>query len=133
MITTILNWLSGGVLDRVLGYFERTAQARRESLSEERKQAYANEQHIRETAKEVRLATAGFWEMRVLTAVVLFMFVSHLGLIWVDTMWPQPWDVEKFPSPIDEYEWQIILSLFGLGVANRGISALATVLVQRRR
>lgn len=133
MIVTILNWLSGGVLDRVLGYFERTAQARRESLSEERKQAYQDQQHARTNAKEVRLHTAGFWEMRVLTSAVLFMFVSHLGLIWFDTMWPQPWNVEKFPEPIDSYEWQIILSLFGLTVANRGIDALATIMLRRKQ
>lgn len=119
MMMSVLNWLSGGVIERFLGFMERTEKARLDSMSEERRQAYEDARDRRATAKEVRLATAGFWEMRVLTAAVLFMFVSHLGLIWFDTMWPQPWEVAKFPEPISEYEWQIILSLFGISAVER--------------
>lgn len=126
-IMPILNLLTGGVLDKALGFFERRETERINSMTEERRQAYEDEADRRATAKEVRLATAGFWEMRVLTAWVLTMFVIHLTAIWADTMWNFPWVVEKLPEPIATYEWQIILSLFGLGVANRAISAVATV------
>lgn len=136
MMMAVLNLLTGGVLDRVLGHFERQENARRDSLSEERKQMYADAADRRATAKEVRVATAGFWEMRLLTFWVLLLFVIHLTAIWADTMFGFPWVVEKLPSPIDEYEWQIILSLFGLGVANRAITAVAataTIIAKNRK
>lgn len=133
VLRLILNWLSGGVLDRVLGYFERVQTERLNSLSEERRQEYADARDRRARANEIRLATAGFWEMRLLTFWVLAMFVIHLTAIWADTMWAFGWRVAKLPSPIDQYEWQIILSLFGLGVANRAITTAATILTPRRK
>lgn len=132
----ILNLLTGGVLDRVLGFFERRETERLGSLSEERKQMYADAADRRATAKEVRVATAGFWEMRLLTAWVLCMFVLHLTAIWLDTMFGLGWRVAKMPAPIDEYEWQIILSLFGLGLGNRAITAVAataTIIAKKRK
>lgn len=127
VLMAILNFLSGGFLDKVLGHLAATEKARLDSMSEERRQAYADAKDRREVAKEVRLATAGFWEMRLATAWVLFIFIFHLTTIWLDTQFGLGWKVPKFPSPIDQYEWQIILSLFGLGVANRAISTVATV------
>lgn len=127
IVMGILNWASGGVLDKLLNFFAQRETERLESMNEARKQEYADQRDQRMRANEIRLATAGFWEMRLLTAWVLFIFVFHLTSIWLDTQFAFGWAIAKFPSPIDEYEWQIILSLFGLGVANRALTTVAAV------
>jgi hypothetical protein len=126
-VLAILNWASGGFLDKVLNFFAQRETERLQSMNEARKQEYADQRDQRMRANEIRLATAGFWEMRLLTAWVLFIFVFHLTSIWIDTQFSLGWSIDKFPSPIDEYEWQIILSLFGLGVANRALTTVAAV------
>jgi hypothetical protein len=127
LIIGILNIATGGLLDKVLNFFSQRETERLESMSEARKQEYADQRDRRMRANEIRLATAGFWEMRLLTAWVLFIFVFHLTSIWLDTQFALGWAIAKFPDPIDDYEWQIILSLFGLGVANRALTTVAAV------
>ena len=74
----------------------------------------------RQAARDIRLATASFWEMRLLTALTLFFMVSNVGLVWFDTVTTgtrfeiMDWKVAALPAPIHEWQGAIILSLFGL-------------------
>lgn len=85
----------------------------------------------RETAKEIRMATAGFWEMRFVTALVAGCFAFHLLLVTLDTCFALGWRVAAFPSPFDQWEGTILLSFFGVQAVGQGISAIASALRRR--
>ena len=86
----------------------------------------------RAAAKEVRLATAGFWEMRLLTFLIAAPFVLHLNLVALDTKFRLGWRIPAFPSPFDAWEGTILLSFFGVHVVGQGITALAGAIRGRR-
>jgi len=86
----------------------------------------------RAAAKEIRLATAGFWEMRLLTFLIAAPFVVHLNLVAIDTSLRLGWAIPKFPSPFSEYQGAILLSFFGVHVIGQGITALAGAIRGRR-
>lgn len=86
----------------------------------------------RAAAKEIRLATAGFWEMRLLTFLIAAPFVLHLNLVALDTNFRLGWRIPAFPSPFDAWEGTILLSFFGVHVVGQGITALAGAIRGRR-
>jgi hypothetical protein len=94
----------------------------------------------RQIARDIRLATAGFWEMRVITFWIAFFMTSHLGLVWLDTITTntrfeiEGWVVPALPEPIGEWQGAIILSFFGLyGLTKAGQGILTAVLTWLRR
>lgn len=131
MLSAILNWLSGGVLDRVLGFVERRDAARLAAMNDEQRRAHEDRQAARQAALQIRLATAGFWEMRLLSFLIALPFVVHLWLIAWDTMWPQPWSVEKWPPPFDEWGGAILLSFFGVTGLTTGARVIAGSIAAR--
>lgn len=133
MLSAILNWFSGGLLDKLLGFVERRESERLAAMNSEQQRAYEDRMAARQAAKEIRLATAGFWEMRLMTFLIAAPFVAHLWLVGIDTMWPQPWNVEKWPAPFDEWEGAILLSFFGVTVVGTGIKAVAGAIAYGRR
>lgn len=90
-------------------------------------------QHARTNAKEIRLATAGFWEMRALTAAIATPFVMHLWAVALDTVFGFGWTVSAFPAPFDEWQGAILLSFFGVAAAGAGLKAIAGGLAYRWR
>jgi hypothetical protein len=85
-----------------------------------------------QSAKEIRLATAGFWEMRLMTFLIASPFVFHLWSVWLDTQFHLGLRVDKFPSPFDQWEGAILLSFFGVSVVGVGIKAVAGAIAFRR-
>src|SRR5215217_9519986 len=89
---SILNWISGGLLDKITNPL---LQAYRDKLAadtsdkkleaEQRIKQLELEQQQRNNAKEIRLATSGFWEMRLLTFLIALPFVIHLWIVSWDT------------------------------------------------
>ena len=84
-------------------------------------------------AQELRLATSGFWEMRLLTFAIAFPFVAHLWAVWLDTQFKLGWRVPKFPEPMDEWQGIILLSFFGIYTLGKSVQAIGTALAIRRR
>lgn len=85
----------------------------------------------RADARTIRLATANFWEMRLLTFLIAACFTLHLVLVTLDTCFALHWRVAKFPAPFDQWEGGILLSFFGLYGAVTGISAIAGALARK--
>lgn len=85
----------------------------------------------REAAKEIRLATATFWEMRLVTALVAGCFALHLLLVTLDTCFALGWRVSAFPKPFDEWQGTILLSFFGVQAVGKGITAIASAIRRR--
>lgn len=140
MLMAILNWISGGLLEKITNPL---AQAYRDKLaaetSEQKLLAEQNikrlelEQEQRNNAKEIRLATAGFWEMRLISFLIVLPLTIHLWLISWDT-----WDtsinlrIPPLPAPFDEYQGVILLSFFGANVVGSGIKAVAGAIAYRK-
>lgn len=86
----------------------------------------------RKAARDIRLATAGFWEMRLITFGIAFCALLHFSAVTLDTVFQFHWRVPKYPTPMDEWEGLILLSFFGVQLAQRGLTTLAAVLLGRR-
>lgn len=133
LLTTILNWLSGGLLDKVLAYFAARQDARLQAMNDAQRQAHERTLATEQTAKEVRVATSGFWEMRLLTVLIALPFVSHLWAVWLDTQFQFGWRIPAFPKPFDEWQGAILLSFFGLVGVATGARAIAGAIAMRNR
>jgi hypothetical protein len=114
MLSTILNWLSGGLLDKVLTFAANREQAKLDAMTSEQQRAHEERLTAQQTAKEVRVVTSGNWEMRVLTVAIALPFVVHEWAVGLDTLFRFGWGVPKFPPPFDETGHAILLSFFGL-------------------
>ena len=110
----MLSGLVRFALGPVLQWLSDRDDARIAAMNDSEKRAYEDRQDARQAATQIRLATAGHWEQRVITLAIVLPFVVHLWLVGWDTMWPQPWDVEKWPAPFDEHGHTILLSYFGV-------------------
>lgn len=86
----------------------------------------------RTAAKEVRLATAPYWEMRLITGTIAGCFAFHLLLVTLDTCFKLGWRIPAFPKPFDEWQGAILLSFFGVQVVGQGFNAIATAIRGRR-
>lgn len=89
------------------------------------------ELEVRRNAKEIRLATAGFWEQRVLSVLIAAPFIFHLWSVWIDTQFKLGLQIDKFPAPFDEWGGAILLSFFGVQVLSNGFQAIAGSLASR--
>jgi hypothetical protein len=87
----------------------------------------------RKRAHELRLATTGFVEMRLLTFAIAFPFVMHLWGVWLDTQFRLGWSIPKFPEPMDEWQGVIMLSFFGIYTLGRTVQSVGTAIAMRSR
>lgn len=133
IVTAILNALTGGLLQRFFDWRIASDRAEYEALNNSEKLAFDERQSIRSTAKEIRLATASFWEMRLITFLIAACFVSHLILVTLDTNFAFGWRIAKFPSPFDEWEGLILLSFFGVQVIGTGVRTVAATAIVKAR
>lgn len=83
-------------------------------------------------ATEIRKASIGFWEMRLLSFVIAAPFALHAGAVGVDTIFGFDWQVAAYPPPFDEWEGAILLSFFGIYGVGRGASAIAAAISTRK-
>ena len=133
MLSWLANFLSGGVLDKVLGFLSAREQAKLEAMNSDQLRRHEASESTKLAAKEIRLATAGFWEMRLLAAAIAFPFVIHLWSVWLDTQFKFGWAIDKFPAPFDEWEGAILLSFFGLVGISTGMRAIAGAIATGRK
>ena len=100
----------------------------------------------RRNARDIRLATAGFWEMRLLTFLIAAPFIWHLWMVFLDTAfgwyrlncWFQEGvgtvcGVPAFPSPFKEWEGAILLSFFGVQVGLSMTQAIVGAYLKGRK
>lgn len=131
MIALILNVLSGGLL--------KAWQAKLTADSDEKRliadAAIADikaRSEAREQAAQIRRETAGYWEMRVATAVIAWPTAAHYALVTYDTMdTGRNLAIPALPSPMDEWQAAIILSFFGVQLGTKAVQSLASALRRR--
>jgi hypothetical protein len=83
-------------------------------------------------AAEIRKASIGFFEMRLLSFVIAAPFALHAGAVGLDTIFGFGWAIAAYPPPFDEWEGAILLSFFGVYGVGRGASAIAAAIVSRK-
>lgn len=100
--------------------------------------------------RQVRLATAGFWEMRLITFIIAAVATEHYVAVWMDTRWgiyqrggwfERCWfqggvehcGVPAWPDPYNEWQGAILLSFFGITMIGKGISAATAAYVMKNK
>ncbi len=131
----IIRWITGDLVGQLTRAYEARLQAQNET---DRLVADALAKNIeakleaQRLATQIRLETAGFWEMRFLTFIIAGCFAFHLVLVTIDTCFRLGWRIPAFPSPFDEWQGAILLSFFGVQVAGLGITAIAGAIRGRK-
>ncbi len=135
MIAALLRWLSGDLASALTRAYELKLKADTDQgrLVADAAIADINRQlDAARSAREIRLASAGFLEMRVITFVIAACFTLHLLFVTLDTCFSLGWRIPKFPAPFDEWQGAILLSFFGIQAVGNGISAIAAAIRGRR-
>lgn len=112
MIKVILNWLTGGVLDRVLSTVDRKIAS---ETDREKIKGDIIIEHYRQRADWMR--AGGFWLMLLFAVPLAFWHaaVAVYSVFWcARCAWPQTWTVAALPPPLDEWGWMIVVSIFGV-------------------
>ena len=132
LITNLASWLlrlSSSRFLRDLGNHLATADDNEAAIALKQIEA---EIEARRAAREIRLATAGYWEMRFITFTIAASFTLHLVAVTLDTVFMLGWGIPKFPKPFDEWEGIILLSFFGVQGAAMIVSGIAASVIKRR-
>lgn len=127
MLKLALNWFLGGGFTMLTDMYNKGKDSQVES---ERTNAVWAGQQLAAMAAN-RQATAGFWEMRLMTFLIALPFVIHVNLVGLDTNFKFGWKVNRFPAPFDQWEGAILLSFFGLTAGVIGIKAIANAFNRR--
>lgn len=112
MIRTILGWLTGGVLDRILSTVDKRidAETDREAIKGE-----IIKEHYRSRSDWTR--AGGFWLMLLFAVPLALHFASVIvyGWFWcADCAFPKDWTIAGLPKPLDEWAHWIVMSIFGV-------------------
>ncbi|MCV0396973.1 MAG: hypothetical protein K5872_08805 [Rhizobiaceae bacterium] len=136
MLKWLASWITGDVASALTKAYVAAKEAKTESeriAADVEIKRLEDLQAARKNANEVRLATANFIEMRVITALIAFPFVAHLWGVWLDTQFGFSWSVSAFPPPFNEWQGAILLSFFGLSAGVGAIRAVAGAFALRGR
>lgn len=112
MIQTVLKWLTGGVLDRVLTTVDRRVEA---ETDREKLKADIIREHYRTRPDFMR--AGGFWLVLIFAAPLAFWWSAVLlySVFWcAGCAYPQDWTVAALPPPLDEWAGVIVMFIFGV-------------------
>ena len=135
MLAALVNWLTGSLVGQLTKAYEAKLKAANETerlIADAAIKDIERQMADRQTAKEIRLQTSGFWEMRLLTAVIAGCAALHFALVTLDTCFAFSWSVAAYPKPFDEWEGAILLSFFGVQALNQSIGAIAAAIRGRK-
>lgn len=112
MISLILNWLGGGVLDRALDTVDRkiAAETDREALK-----AQVILEHYRQRADYMR--AGGLWLMLLFAVPLALWWAAVLvySVLWcAGCAYPQDWTIAALPQPLNDWAGLIVMAIFGV-------------------
>lgn len=128
MISAILSWLSGGVLDRLLRSVDHSIdnETERQAI-----RAKVIEKYV-ETAAETRqtaMQSRVFWWTWALFSVPLGAWFAAICL---DSIFLFSWDVADLPASVKPYANQIFAAVFGSGAGVASLQAISTAIRGRK-
>ncbi|WP_421925293.1 hypothetical protein [Neoaquamicrobium sediminum] len=135
MVGAIVRWITGDLVGQLTRAYEARLKAQNETdrlVADALAKDIEAKLEAQRLATQIRLETAGFWEMRLLTFVIAGCFAFHLLLVTIDTCFRLGWRIPAYPSPFDEWQGAILLSFFGVQVAGQGITAVAAAIRGRK-
>lgn len=135
ILTWLMNFLGGGIVDKLTSIYakQKDSQVEHERIQADvAKKQLDTELETQRLAQQVRVATAGFWEMRVITVGIALPFLLHLWLVGLDTCFGFGWRIAAFPSPFNDWEGRVLLSFFGIAVAGKAITSVVGGMIARR-
>jgi len=135
MLSSFLRWLTGDLMGALTRAYEMKLKAENDQqrlIADAAIADISKQVEAARNAKEIRLASVGFWEMRLITAVIAGCFALHLLLVTLDTCFGLGWKIAKFPAPFDEWEGMILLSFFGIQAVGGGLNAIAAAIRGRK-
>lgn len=112
MIKTVLNWLTGGILDRALSTVDKAIQSK---TDQEALKADIIREYYRQRADWMR--SGGFWLMVMFAAPLALWYASvivYSMLFCARCAFPQSWVIASLPDPLNEWSWIIVVSIFGV-------------------
>lgn len=131
----VIRWVTGDLV----GQLTKAYEARLDAQNDEQKLVaglVAKDIEARIEAKkqatEIRMATAGSWEMRLVTFIIAGCFSLHLLLVTLDTCFRLGWRIPAYPAPFDDWQGAILLSFFGVQVVGQSVSAIASAIRGRK-
>lgn len=112
MIRLVLNWLGGGVLDRVLRTVDNriAAETDREALKRD-----LIVEHYRTRADWMR--AGGFWLMLLFAVPLAIWWAAVLiySVLWcAGCAYPQDWTIAALPPPLNDWAGLIVMAIFGV-------------------
>ena len=111
-LSTLLKWLTGGVLDRVLDTVDKRVDAQ---TDRDRLKADLIKAHMQTRAEFMR--AGGFWLMLIFAAPLAFWFAAVLvySVFWcAGCAFPQMWTIAALPAPLDDWAGAMITAIFGV-------------------
>jgi len=108
VLTSIVSWLTGGVLDKLLAVYSK----RQDTDALIAVETIKAELETRKLQKELLVAEGGWWVTRLIRPLIVYPFVLHVGAIALDSTFTMGWGIAKLPSPYESLEQTIILSYF---------------------
>lgn len=132
----ILQFFGGSIIDRLTTAYTKHLDADTEQSkikADVAKKQLDNEIETQKLQAQIRAATAGFWEMRLITALTVAPFLLHLWLVAMDTCFGFGWRIAAFPAPFDDWEGRILLAPFGIAVAGKAITSVVGGMIARRQ
>lgn len=115
LVSKLLAWLSGGVLDRVLAHLERRAASdlERQRITAEVAKSYIEaEIETRRAARDVLLAEQGWWVTALIRPAFAYPLAAYYAAVIADSLFRFDWNVAALPAPIDEWSGWIITAYF---------------------
>lgn len=131
LITTVAGWLLRMSSVKFLRDLGTSLQGATDNAAAVSMKQIEAEMEARKAARDIRLATSGFWEMRLITFAIAGCFTLHLIAVTLDTVFMLGWGIPKYPRPFDEYEGVILLSFFGVHGMSMILGGLVSIFHRR--
>lgn len=112
MIRALLNWLGGGVLDRILDTVDKKVQS---ETDREKLKVDIVLEYYRTRSDYMR--AGGLWLMLIFAVPLAMWWAAVLiySIFWCAACaYPQAWSIAALPAPLDEWAGLIVLSIFGV-------------------
>ncbi len=128
MIRTVLGWLTGGVLDRLLTSVDRSIdnETERQKI---RGQVVSDYVRVTAETRQVSMQSRFFWW-------TWLLFAAPLGFWWalinLDSALDLPIVVHDLPETVKPYANQIFNAVFGSGAGVASVQAISNAIRGRR-
>jgi hypothetical protein len=129
-VTWLLNFLTGGLLDKILAAFTTTVttvasvdRAKIGAATSVTLGEQAATVALSQSAAAMAIADKGWWVTAWMKPVAFYTFMTHCGAFVIDKTFKLGWAIPQLPAPYDAMEHDIILLCLGI-VGFKGVARI---------